>query len=191
MNGYLSNPLAFIISFIFSAYAGIVLLRFLLQLTRADFYNPLSQFIIKATSPVLAPMRHYIPSVKGLDTSSLLLAWIVKAVELLLVTWLKLGAFSLGWAILGAIPGLVELAINIFLYAIIIQAILSWVHPGDYHPAANLLHALTAPILRPIQRVIPIMGGLDISPMVAILGLMVLKMLVLPPLNQLVLKLIA
>ncbi len=188
--GYLTNPLVFLVQVLFEAYILVVLLRFFLQLTRSDFYNPLSQFIVRITSPVLIPLRRVIPGVGGMDIAALVLAWALKALELLIVTALS-GAFMPGLAILGAIPGLVELSINIFLYAIIIQAILSWVNPGHYNPAASLLHSFTAPILRPVQRFIPPIGGLDLSPMAAIIGLILLKMLILPPLRQLVAALLA
>ncbi|WP_456374653.1 YggT family protein [Thiolapillus sp.] len=188
--GYLTNPLIFLVQVLFEAYILVVLLRFFLQLTRSDFYNPLSQFIVRITSPVLVPMRRVIPGVGGMDLSALVLAWILKAVELLLVTALAGAGFQPLLAILGAIPGLVELCINIFLYAIIIQAILSWVNPGTYNPAASLLHSFTAPVLRPIQQIIPVFGGLDLSPMAAIIGLILLKMLLIPPLQQLVAALV-
>lgn len=183
--GYATNPLVFILQFLFEAYILVVLLRFFVQLTRADYYNPLSQFIVKVTSPALVPVRRIIPAMGGMDIAALVLAWALKAVELLLVVLISTGSFAPVFAIIGAIPGLVELIINIFLYAIIIQAILSWVNPGTYNPAANLLYSLTAPVLRPVQRIIPPISGIDLSPMAAILGLIVLKMLVLPPLNQL------
>jgi YggT family protein len=189
-DGYLTNPLVFLVQVLFEAYILVVLLRFFLQLTRSDFYNPLSQFIVRVTSPVLIPLRRMIPGVAGMDIAALVLAWALKTLELLIVTALS-GVFMPGLAILGAIPGLVELSINIFLYAIIIQAILSWVNPGNYNPAASLLHSFTAPILRPVQRFIPPIGGLDLSPMVAIIGLILLKMLLIPPLQQLVAALLA
>ncbi len=189
-SGYLTNPLVFLVQVLFEAYILVVLLRFFLQLTRSDFYNPLSQFVVRVTSPVLIPLRRVIPGVAGMDIAALVLAWALKTLELLIVTALS-GAFMPGLAILGAIPGLVELSINIFLYAIIIQAILSWVNPGSYNPAASLLHSFTAPILRPIQRLIPPVGGLDLSPMAAIIGLILLKMLLIPPLQQLVAALLA
>ncbi len=189
-DGYLTNPLVFLVQVLFEAYILVVLLRFFLQLTRSDFYNPLSQFIVRVTSPVLIPLRRMIPGVAGMDIAALVLAWALKTLELLIVTALS-GVFMPGLAILGAIPGLVELSINIFLYAIIIQAILSWVNPGSYNPAASLLHSFTAPILRPVQRFIPPIGGLDLSPMVAIIGLILLKMLLIPPLQQLVAALLA
>jgi len=189
-DGYLTNPLVFLVQVLFEAYILVVLLRFFLQLTRSDFYNPLSQFIVRVTSPALIPLRRMIPGVAGMDIAALVLAWALKTLELLIVTALS-GVFMPGLAILGAIPGLVELSINIFLYAIIIQAILSWVNPGSYNPAASLLHSFTAPILRPVQRFIPPIGGLDLSPMVAIIGLILLKMLLIPPLQQLVAALLA
>jgi len=189
--GYATNPLIFILQFLFGAYILIVLLRFFLQLTGADFYNPLSQFIVKITSPVLVPLRRIIPSMGGMDIAALALAWALKTLELLLVVLISSGTFAPVYAIFGAIPGLIELCINIFLYAIIIQAILSWVSPGTHNPAAALLHTLTAPVLRPVQRLIPPISGIDLSPMVAILGLIVLKMIIIPPLNQLTMGLVS
>ncbi|HDK37652.1 MAG TPA: YggT family protein [Thiolapillus brandeum] len=190
-SGYTTNPVIFILQVLFEAYILVVLLRFFLQLTRADFYNPLSQFIVKVTSPVLVPLRRIIPSLAGMDIAALALAWTLKTLELLLVVLISTGSFAPGFALFGAIPGLIELCINIFLYAIIIQAILSWVNSGTYNPAAALLYTLTAPILRPVQRLIPPIGGIDLSPMAAILGLIVLKMLIIPPLNQLLATLLS
>lgn len=189
--GYLTNPLVFLVQVLFEAYILVVLLRFFLQLTRSDFYNPLSQFIVRITSPVLIPLRRVIPGMAGMDIAALVLAWALKALELLIVTALSGAGLQLLLAILGAIPGLVELCINLFLYAIIIQAILSWVNPGSYNPAASLLNSFTAPVLRPVQRFIPPVGGLDLSPMAAILGLILLKMLLIPPLQQLVVTLLS
>lgn len=181
-SSYLSNPLVFLIQVLFGLYILVVMLRLLLQLVRADFYNPLSQFIVKITTPVLHPLRRIVPGVKGVDLSSLLLAWILKSLELFLIALaLGLGANLLA-ALIWSIPALVSLTINIFLVALIIQVILSWVNPGGYNPAASLIHALTEPLLGPVRRMIPTTGGLDFSPMLVIIGLVLLKMLLLPPL---------
>lgn len=181
-SSYLSNPLVFLIQVLFGLYILVVMLRLLLQLVRADFYNPLSQFIVKVTTPVLHPLRRIVPGVKGVDLSSLLLAWILKSLELFLIALaLGLGANLLA-ALIWSIPALVSLTINIFLVALIIQVILSWVNPGGYNPAAALIHALTEPLLGPVRRMIPTTGGLDFSPMLVIIGLVLLKMLLLPPL---------
>lgn len=184
-SSYLSNPVVFLIQVIFGLYILVVMLRLLLQLVRADFYNPLSQFIVKVTTPVLHPIRRVIPGVKGIDLSSLLLAWLLKSAELFLIALiLGLGA-NLLTALVWAIPALVSLTINIFLVAIIIQVILSWINPGGYNPAISLIYALTEPLLRPARRMLPTTGGLDFSPMLIIIGLILLKMLLLPPLQLL------
>ncbi len=186
---YLTNPFLFLLQTLFDLYILVVLLRFFLQVVRADFYNPISQFVVKVTSPLLLPMRRVIPPIRGLDTASLVLAWALKAVELLLVFWLTADRFPLLLSLFMAVPELVELTINIFFWAILIQAILSWVNPGTYNPASALLYSLTLPLLRPAQRFIPPIGGIDLSPMAVMLALIVLKMLILPPLRGLAMAL--
>lgn len=186
-SSYLTNPLVFLVQVLFGAYILVIMLRFLLQLVRADFYNPVSQFIVKVTTPVLQPMRRVIPGLGGIDLASLILMWLLKSVELMLI--LSLGGAAGDGHLLSAfawsIPELAALVINVFLFAILIQVILSWVNPGGYNPAANLIHSLTDPLLRPARRLIPPVGGLDLSPMLVMIGLVLLKMLLLPPLQVL------
>ncbi|MCU0833871.1 MAG: YggT family protein [Chromatiaceae bacterium] len=180
---YLTNPVVFLIQTLFGLYAAVVMIRFLLQWVRADFYNPVSQFVVRLTTPVLRPLRRVIPGWSGLDLAALFLAWLVKTVELALVALVlsldrnPLGAFA--WAI----PQLVVLLINILLFAVLIRVILSWMNPDPYHPAARLLDALTAPLLRPAQRLLPPIGGLDLSPILVMIALVVLEMLLIPPLK--------
>jgi YggT family protein len=182
--GYLSTPAIFLVKVIFGLYATLVLLRFLLQWTRADFYNPLSQFIVKATKPALNPLRRVIPGFSGIDTASLVLAWIVLSFEQLAILAISGMGFQLLAAVLFAIPEMLSLIINIFLFAILIQVILSWINPGSYNPAIGLIHSLTEPLLAPVRRRMPDMGGLDLSPMVVMVGLVVLEMLLIPPVQQ-------
>jgi YggT family protein len=114
---YLTNPLIFLIQTLGGLYTFVVMLRFLLQLTHADFYNPISQFVVKVTSPLLRPFRQLIPGFRGLDISSLVLAWLVQSLVLLLVGALAgLGLSALG-AVFWSLPALVELTIDVFLYA--------------------------------------------------------------------------
>jgi YggT family protein len=189
-SSYLTNPLVFLVDVIFGLYALIVMLRFLLQWVRADFYNPLSQFIVKVTSPVLNPLRRVIPGVGGKDIASLVLAWLVIALELLLVFAIS-GQGLQPWAsLLLAIPKLVELVINIFLFSILILVIVSWVSPGNYNPAIGVLNSLTEPLMGPARRMLPPIGGIDLSPMLVMIGLYLLKMLLLPPLQQMLMALI-
>lgn len=182
---YLTNPLIFLIQTLGGLYAFVVMLRFLLQLTKADFYNPLSQFVVKVTSPVLRPLRRYIPGFRGMDISSLVLAWLVQTLVLFLVGVLAgLGLASLG-AVLWSIPALVELTIDVFLYAVIIRVILSWISPDPRNPMVHLLYTLTDPVMAPVKRRLPPIGGLDLSPIAVTIGLILLQMLLLPPLKLL------
>lgn len=182
---YLTNPLIFLIQTLGGLYAFVVMLRFLLQLTKADFYNPLSQFVVKVTSPVLRPLRRYIPGFRGMDISSLVLAWLVQTLVLFLVGVLAgLGLAALG-AVLWSLPALVELTIDVFLYAVIIRVILSWISPDPSNPMVHLLYTLTDPVMAPVQRRLPPIGGLDLSPIAVTIGLILLQMLLLPPLKLL------
>ena len=189
-SSYLSNPLIFLVQVIFGLYALVVMLRFLLQLTRADFYNPLSQFIVKATSPVLNPLRRIIPGIGGKDIASLVLAWLVLAVQTLLTLAIAGQGLAPLAALLLAIPDLLELTINIFLYSILIMVVISWINPAGHNPAISILYSLTEPLMRPARRLIPPMSGIDLSPMVVMIGLVLLKMLLIPPVKALVVSLL-
>ena len=184
-NDYLSNPLVFLIQFLFGIYILLVMLRFLLQLTRADFYNPVSQFIVKATAPLLNPLRRVIPGFAGIDLGSIVLMWLLQSLELALIVIVSGMGTNLAATLAWALPELVNLALNVFLFAILIQVILSWINPGTYNPALGLINSLTEPVLRPARRIIPPISGLDLSPMVVMVGLTLLKMLLLPPLQML------
>jgi YggT family protein len=182
---YFTNPLVFLVKTLFGLYITIVIIRFLLQWAGADFYNPLSQFIVKMTSPVLRPLRRLLPGYGGVDVASLVVAWLLKTVELAVLTLLLgLSLNPLG-AVAWAVPALVALFINIFLFAILIRVILSWVNPDPYNPAVGILTRITDPILIPAQRVIPPIGGIDLSPMLVMIGLVLLEMLLIPPLRWL------
>ncbi|MFD2113948.1 YggT family protein [Thiorhodococcus fuscus] len=185
-NTYLLNPVVFLVQTLFGLYTAVVAMRFLLQWVRADFYNPISQFVVKITSPVLRPLRRIIPGYGGLDLSALVLVWLLTAIELgllALLLGLDRSPFgALGWAI----PNVVELFINIFLFAVLIRVILSWVNPDPYNPAVALLERITDPVMRPAQRLIQPIGGIDLSPMLVMVGLVLLNMLLIPPLRWLV-----
>jgi YggT family protein len=182
---YFTNPLIFLVKTLFGLYIALVMIRFLLQWTRADFYNPISQFVVTLTSPVLRPMRKLIPGYRGLDTASLVLAWLLKSAELALLALLFGLDRNLLLAFAWAIPALVGLIISIFLFAILIRVILSWLNPDPFNPAVELLSRLTDPILEPAQRLVPPSSGIDLSPMLAMIGLVLLQMLLLPPLRAL------
>jgi len=182
---YLTDPLVFLVRTLFGLYIAVVLIRFLLQWARADFYNPISQFVVRVTAPVLRPLRQIIPGYGGMDLASLVLAWALKAVELALIAGLLGHGGPLLGALAWAVPALLELVIDLFLFAILIRVVLSWVNPDPYNPAVALLDRLTDPILRPAQRLLPPIGGIDLSPMLVMVGLVLLQMLLVPPLKAL------
>lgn len=186
-----------IINTLFDMYILLVLLRFLLQLLRADFYNPVSQFIVKVTSAPLKMLRRVIPSFAGQDSASIVLCLSLIYLKFIILRALSIPAVQIGTAVapIGgvsyaglfviSIADLVALTMTVFLIAIIIQVILSWVNPGQYNPVIGLVQKIASPVLKPIQKLIPSIGGLDLSPLLATLVLMVAKMLIIPPLVML------
>jgi YggT family protein len=175
----LTTAAIYVLQTVGSLYLLIILLRFVLQLVRADFYNPLSQFAVKATQPLLKPLRRIIPSLFGLDMSSLVLAIIVQLVLMALTLLLAYGITGnpvqlLIWSIIGV----TALFLKIFFYALIISVILSWVAPGSHNPGAELVNQICQPALAPFRRIVPNLGGLDISPILAFMVLKLLDMLV-------------
>ncbi|SMS12463.1 YggT family protein [Pseudomonas viridiflava] len=175
----LNTAAIYVLQTLGSLYLTLILLRFVLQLVRANFYNPLSQFIVKATQPLLKPLRRIIPSIFGLDMSSLVLAIIVQMILMALTLLLIIGTTGdplllLLWSIISV----TALFLKIFFFALIISVILSWVAPGSNNPGAELVNQICEPALAPFRRIVPNLGGLDISPILAFLVLKLLDMLV-------------
>jgi len=173
------NPFVFLIRTLLDIYTSVLMLRFLLQQVRADFYNPISQFIVKATNPVVMPVRRIVPGFRGYDLATMLLVLALIILKIVIIASLAHVSFSLLGLVLSALQELILLLINVFMFAIFIQAILSWVNPDPYHPVAGLLRSLTYPVLRPFQQWIRPVSGLDLSPLVALLALMFAKSVVL------------
>lgn len=162
----------------FQLYLLALMLRFLLQWARADFYNPISQFVVKVTSPLLKPLRRLIPGFGGIDLASLLLIIATQMIATAVLILIRGYAipnplFILIWAVLGTLG----LLINIYFFAILASIIISWIAPGNYHPAVLLLNQLTEPVMRPFRNLIPPLGGLDLSPIFVFLTINVLQIL--------------
>ena len=176
----INDAAIFIIQTLGSLYLLIVLMRFILQLVRANFYNPLCQFVVKATQPLLKPLRRVIPSLFGLDMSSLVLALLLQillfAVILLLNGYQATTLLLLPWALIG----IFSLFLKIIFWSMIISVILSWVAPGSRSPGAELVAQITEPVLAPFRRLIPNLGGLDISPIFAFIVIQLLQSWVIP-----------
>lgn len=182
---YLTNPLDFLINTLIGLYILAVMLRFLLQWSRADFYNPVSQFLVTITQPALRPLRMIFPTVRGADLAAVALLIILQMLSLGIAYMLRGIPLQLAPLFVLAISELVRLLLNIYLIAIIAQAVLSWVNPGTYNPVIGLLYSLTEPVLRPARRLLPPISGLDLSPLIVVIGIQLLRMLLLPPLQQL------
>jgi len=176
----LSTAAIYVIQTLGSLYLLIVLLRFILQLVRADFYNPLSQFIVRATKPLLNPLRKVIPGFGGLDLASLVLAILIQLL-LMIVTLVLMGYGVAGYVLqllVWSLIAVTSLFIKVFFFAMIISVILSWVAPNSYNPGAQLVNQICEPLLAPFRKLLPNLGGLDSSPIFAFIALRLIDMLV-------------
>ena len=195
--GYGFDALQFLISTLITLYALVILLRFMMQATRADYFNPVAQFVVKATAPVLGPLRRVIPPIGRYDIAALLVALALMLLKLALYRLLGIPDTVIGGYRLGiehvwfgslawlAIVDLIALVINIYFFAVLIRAILTWVAPQGPNPVVEILERITAPVVNPVRRFVPLIGGIDISPLIVMIGLQVLRMLLIPPLLSL------
>lgn len=182
MGSYFTQAGVFLIETLFGLYISALLLRFLFQLVRADFYNPFSQFLVKVTNPPLLPLRRIIPGWGGIDLASVVLLLALQVLKLLLVVLLYgRSATPAGLALL-AVAQLLELVLWVFLIAILVRVLLSWVAPYSRHPLTDLLYSLTEPLMRPARRWIPPIAGLDLSPILVLVLLQLALMLLVQPL---------
>lgn len=170
------NAVNFLIDTVFDLYIMIVLLRVWLQLSRADFYNPFSQFIVKATQPVVAPLRRIIPGYGGLDIATILFAIVVAALKVLTLSVMMNYGIDPVITLISAIVIVITSSFKLLFWVLILRAILSWVSKG-HNPIEAVMIQLTEPLLSPVRRIIPAMGGLDLSMIVVLLGLQFLEIL--------------
>lgn len=185
-NPYLSTASAFLIDTVFGLYILLVLLRFLLQLARADFYNPICQFLVKATNPPLKPLRRIIPGLWKIDLASVVLLLALQMCALWLLDLAIGRSPSIAGLFVLSTAALLALTLNTFLVAILIQVILSWFGPGSYNnPVFSILHSLNEPLLGPARRLLPAMSGIDFSPLLVLVAVQLLKILVISPLSDL------
>ena len=185
MGGHIGNAATFLVETLFGLYILIVMLRLLLQWVRADFYNPLSQLIVRLTQPVLAPMRRTMPAIAGIDLASVVLLLFLQIAEQWIVTGVLGHRASFAALLAFSVAELLQLAIYIFLFSILIQVVMSWINPGAYNPVLGLLYHLNEPLLTPARRLVPPIGGLDLSPIVVMVALQLAAILLVAPLREL------
>lgn len=179
------NPLVFLVTALFDIYIVILLLRFLLQQLGADFYNPVSQFIVKATQKPVFLARRVIPGLRGIDLATLSLVLVFMIIKIYLISVLEdyyasaIGIINIDSMLTILFLSLVEvtiLCINVLIFSVFVQVILSWLNPDPYNPVTGILNTLTAPVLRPARKLIPPTGGIDLSPVAALIGLTFTKL---------------
>ncbi|HAN28446.1 MAG TPA: YggT family protein [Haliea salexigens] len=172
----LSDIVAYLLQTVLNLALLAILLRFLLQLVRADFYNPVSQFLAKVTNPLVLPVRRVIPAYRGLDLSTLLLALLLQMAAIVALLALNgLGPPGVLTLLLWSVLGIVGLLVNIYFFALLAMIILSWIAPGGRHPALLLLFQLTEPVMAPFRRMLPSMGGIDFSPILVFILINVIQ----------------
>jgi len=169
MPANVTQALVFVVNAVAQLYLFVLLLRILLPWLGADYRNPITQAILKITSPVVVPLRRIIPPVGRVATATVLVAFIIQYLLILLILLIFGRTAGIGAIALTAVVDLVLLMLRLFVFAIIIRVILSWISPGGYNPALAIIHALTDRVLLPFRRIIPPLGGLDLSPLFAII----------------------
>ena len=173
-----SDILNYLVQTFLGLYCLAMILRFLLQLVRADFYNPISQFLVKITNPVVIGLRRVLPGYGGIDLSSLLVALVLQMLSFTALVFFKMGGLpSISLLLICSVIGLLAMVLQLYFFALLAMIILSWVAPGGSNPAVSLLYQLTEPVMAPFRKLLPAIGGLDLSPILVFVAIGVLQRL--------------
>tara|TARA_B110000196_G_scaffold225094_1_gene193985 strand:- start:559 stop:1140 length:582 start_codon:yes stop_codon:yes gene_type:complete len=183
---YITQAVLYLIEVVFDLYILAVLLRYLLARVRADFYNPLSQFLVKVTNLPIKSLRRLTPSLFGIDWSSIILLFFLQGLKIIILTLITSGHIPVvsGLFVL-TIANLLKIVIYVHMFIIIIQVVISWINPGAHNPITIIMHQLSEPILNSVRRLIPTAGGFDFSSMVAIITMEIMIILLVSPLMDL------
>jgi YggT family protein len=182
---YLANAGQLLINFAFGVLVSLIVIRVLLQLARANFYNPLCQFLYKLTNPVLMPLHRLIPNWRNLDIAGVLLAWLLSAIKLALLYAMFGQGLRIAGLIVMALADLIDFVLLLYLGLILLRVLLSFISVERSNPIVPLVIQLTEPLLRPIRRRVPAMGALDFSPAIVMLAIALLRVLLVAPLIDL------
>ncbi len=185
---YFANAGQLLIAFVFGILVTLVVLRVLLQVVRANFYNPICQMLYKVTNPVLMPMRRVVPSWRNLDVAGIVLAWLLLFVERTLSFALAGGVPNIAGLAIIALADLIGFVLVLYIVLIIIRVVLGFVNADARQPAVPLVYQLTEPVLAPVKKRLPSLGGLDFSPMVVTLVIALARILVVAPIFDLGLR---
>ena len=177
MGANASNAMLFLITTLFDLVLWVWLLRIILQATRAEFYNPISQALWQITRYPTDWLRPFMPNLRNVNTGALLVAIVIALIYVHLIDGMLRLRYSELTLVIAAALKLLVLTVNLYTFTIFVQAIMSWLGPGVNNPASNILWSINEPLLRPARRIIPPLSGLDLSPLVVILLLQVLNRL--------------
>lgn len=179
---YFLQALVFLVQTLFGLYLLALLLRFLMQLSRADFHNPIARVLTQITNPPLRPLRRLIPGYGGIDWALVVLTFAVQIAEILVISLLLGSAIpGPGALLLLALGNLLQLIIYIYIVVILIEVVLSWVNPHAYNAGTVLIYSLAEPVMQPARRLLPPMGGLDLSPLIVLIALNLLLIVLVAP----------
>lgn len=170
---------------VFSFYIMLLLLRLLLQKMHANYYNPLCQFVIRITTPAVKFLQHGLPTWKGIDFAVLVVVIVFTAVKFLIMGWMLYASSPrITGLFISCIGDLLQNIFHLFIFLIIARVILSWIRNAQLAPVLEAIYRLTEPSLRPVRRLIPPIGGYDLSPLFLILAFQLLLILIASPLEN-------
>jgi YggT family protein len=172
-----ANAFSYLVGTLLDLFITAVMLRLLLQWVRADFYNPVCQFLVKVTNPALLPLRRVIPAIGRLDTAALVLMLALEILGVWVVSRIASSPLTPAHIVLFSITKLLATLLMTYFFLIIAAVILSWVGTNLRHPVIPLVYQLTEPVMRPIRKVIPPIAGIDLSPVFALIGIRFLLLL--------------
>lgn len=172
-----SGALIYLVSTIIDLYIAAIMLRLLLQWVKADFYNPLCQFLVKVTNPVLVPARRIVPSIGRLDTASVVVMLLFEFIQLVIISQISGAGFEIQFMLVFAVRKLLVALLMTYFVLVIARVIISWIGSQSRHPLIPLIYQLTEPVLRPFSKLIPPIGGIDLSPLLALIALRFLLLL--------------
>jgi len=172
-----ANAFSYLVGTLLDLFITAVMLRLLLQWVRADFYNPVCQFLVKVTNPALVPLRRVVPAIGRLDTAALVLMLALEILGVWVVSRIASSPLAPAHIVLFSITKLLATLLMTYFFLIIAAVILSWVGANLRHPVIPLVYQLTEPVMRPIRKVIPPIAGIDLSPVFALIGIRFLLLL--------------
>jgi len=178
VNGSGTNAFSYLVGTLLDLYITAVLLRLILQWVRADFYNPVCQFLVKVTNPIIVPLRRVIPSIRNLDTASVVLILALEFFSVWIASRISSSPLNFQQIVVFSIMKLAATLLMTYFFLIIASVILSWVGARMRHPVVPLVYQLTEPVLRPFRKIIPPIAGIDLSPLFALIAIRFLLLLI-------------